>query len=245
MSVRFLRSDRPLVIGHRGTRGNVAENTMSAFAAGAAAGADGVELDVRLAKTGEVVVLHDADLTRVTNGADTRRAEDLSARELSKVDLGGEGVPLLASVLAFARERGLLVNVEMKRDVPDRMALVAAAARLLSTWDPNGHVIVSSFDPLMLAAFGAIASGVPRALLVHRSSYHDLMSVAPRLCGAAGVHAEHVIIDAARLRLWASRAFVFAWTVNSGNEARALADLGVRGLITDDPARVLAALQSS
>jgi glycerophosphoryl diester phosphodiesterase len=220
----------------------VVENTMSAFVAAAAAGADGVELDVRLARTGEIVVLHDVDLARVTDGRDPRKAEDLSAVELGRVDLAGEGVPLLATVLDFARERGLLVNVEMKRDVPDRKALVARIARLLSTWDPDANIVVSSFDPVMLAAIGALVPRVPRALLVHRSSYHDVMSRAPALVGAVGVHAEHVLVDAARMRTWASRAFVCSWTVNSGNDALALAALGVHGIITDDPARILSAL---
>lgn len=236
----FLRSDRPLVIGHRGVRVGEVENTMRAFAAAADAGADGIELDVRLARSGEVVVLHDEDLSRVTEGADERRAADLSAAELSRVDLRGEGVPLLADVLSFARDRSLLVNVEMKRDVPDRTAVVLATAKLVASWD--GHLIVSSFDPLMIAALGALAPRVPTALLIHRSSYHEVMTRVPPLLRVDGVHAEHVLLDAARMRAWRPRRFVCAWTVNSANEARALAQLGVGGIITDDPRRVLAAL---
>lgn len=214
---------------------------MRAFALAADAGADGIELDVRLSKSGDVVVLHDEDLARVTHGRDERRCADLDTRELARVDLEGEGVPLLVDVLAFARERALLVNVEMKRDVPDRTAVVTRTARIVASWDMSSPIVVSSFDPIMLAAFGAIVPRVPRALLVHRSSYHDAMARAPAIVGAEAVHAEHVIIDEARMRLWRARSYVCAWTVNSANEARSLAALGVRGIITDDPRRILAA----
>lgn len=236
----WLRADRPLVIGHRGVRVGAIENTMRAFRAAADAGADGIELDVRLARTGEVVVLHDEDLVRVTRDADPRFARDLSAKELGRVDLDGEGVPLLVDVLAFARERGMFVNVEMKRDVPSRTELVAATARLLHRW--AAPVVVSSFDPVMLAAFAAMVPHVATALLVHRSSYHDLMARMPPVVRATGVHPEHVLVDERRMRAWARRAFVCTWTVNSGNEARRLRRLGVSGIITDDPRRILEAL---
>ena len=65
-------SSRPLVFAHRGGRALAPENTMPAFDAGLAAGADGLELDVQLSSDGEVVVCHDPTLDRTTdaNGPD-------------------------------------------------------------------------------------------------------------------------------------------------------------------------------
>src|SRR5262245_56208956 len=102
------------IIGHRGVRGTVAENTMSAFAAAANQGADAVELDVRVCASGELVVAHDPSLARVTGGRDERAIASLPHQELCKVDVGGgERPPLLREVLAFARDRRLGVNIEM------------------------------------------------------------------------------------------------------------------------------------
>lgn len=236
-----LRSDRPLVIAHRGARSLAPENTLLAFAKAADVRADALELDVRLARSGEVVVLHDPELTRVTGGTDTRLAHDLTAKELAQVDVGErEAVPLLRDVLALAAERGLAVNVEMKRDVPDRSALVEAVAPMVK--HAEVPIVVSSFDPVMMAWLGVIAPKVTRALLVHQSSYHELMAFAPPLIRTSGVHAEKVLLDEGRMRFWSGRDFVCAWTVNSANESRRLARLGVRGIITDDPAYVLRAL---
>ncbi|WP_437669705.1 glycerophosphodiester phosphodiesterase [Sorangium sp. So ce131] len=235
----------PLIFGHRGVRGEDAppENTLASFEEAAAQGADAIELDVRVCGSGEVVALHDPDLARVTRGADTRAAASLSWDELRRVDLGGERVPQLAEVLAFARARRLAVNVEMKRDVPDRAAVVLATARLLRAWDPRHAVLVSSFDPVMLASFKVMAPGVPRALLVHRSRYHDAaVRLTPALAPFAA-HIERTIASPERIALLKRQGRVVnVWTVNDPREARDLAALGVDGLITDAPRRIRDAL---
>ncbi|WP_437643928.1 glycerophosphodiester phosphodiesterase [Sorangium sp. So ce362] len=238
-------SRAPLLFGHRGVRGEGAppENTLAAFAEAAAQGADGIELDVRVCGSGELVALHDPDLARVTQGADPRAAAALRWDELRQVDLGGDRVPLLSEVLAFARGRRLAVNVEMKRDVPDRAAVALATARLLRAWDPRHPVLVSSFDPVMLASFRVMAPAVPRALLVHRSRYHDAaVRLAPAL-GVLAAHIERTIASPERIALLKRQGRVInVWTVNDPGEARDLAALGVDGLITDAPRRIRDAL---
>lgn len=235
----------PLLFGHRGVRGDGAppENTLAAFEEAAAQGAEAIELDVRVCGSGEVVVVHDADLTRATGGVDPRAVAALRWDELRQVDLGGERVPQLAEVLALARARRLAVNVEMKRDVPDRAAVARATARLLHAWDPRHAVLVSSFDPVMLASLAVLAPRVPRALLVHRSRYHDAaVHLAPAL-GALAVHLERTIASPERIALLKRRGRVInVWTVNDPSEARDLAALGVDGLITDVPRRIRDAL---
>src|SRR2546423_4915557 len=122
----------PLVFGHRGVRGEAPENTMTAFELAASGGAAGVELDVRLCRSGEVVVCHDPSLERMTGGRDSRNVADLTLAELQRIDVGnGERVPPLEQVLGWARARPILVNVELKRDVPNRVRLVRETARLL------------------------------------------------------------------------------------------------------------------
>ncbi|AKT38952.1 glycerophosphodiester phosphodiesterase [Chondromyces crocatus] len=239
----------PRLLGHRGVRsvdGSEAppENTLPAFEEAARQGADGIELDVRLCRSGEIVVLHDPDLGRSTRGEDPRHASDLPWAELRQVDLGGGArVPLLSEVLSFARSRSLPVNVEVKRDVPDRMALVRATARLLRSWDPRHALLLSSFDPPMLAALGLLLPYIPRALLVARDHHHEgVLRVAPVL-GVMAVHLERTLSTPDRLRALQRRGFlVNIWTVNHVDEARDLASLGVDGLITDRPGCLRAAI---
>ncbi len=242
------RATRPLVIGHRGVRRpGLVENTLPAFAAAVSEGADAVELDVMTCASGELVVLHDPTLERVTEGGDKRAVADLTLDEIRKVELlheGGRGrVPTLAEVLAFARERRLPVNVELKRDAPNRAAIVRAAARLLGGWDPAHAVLVSCFDPFMLAGLAALAPRIPRALLVHRTSWHLIHAGTAFPLRAGAIHLARTLTRPDLVRGIRAQGFAInVWTVNDGAEARDLAALGVDGIITDTPGEVRAAL---
>lgn len=228
----------PLIYGHRGVRGQAPENTMAAFALAAEQGADGVELDVRLSASGDVIVLHDPTLSRVTSGKDDRLVANLSSAELSRVDVGdGERPPQLAEVLSFLRARRLRINIEMKRDLPHRMALARATARIVrGVPDAERYVLVSSFDPAMLALFGVLLPSIPRAF-VFEAKTRWLRSGWPALpIRAIAAHPERTLASPEALRAWRSRGLIVnAWTVNCPNEARDLAKLGVDGLITDVP----------
>jgi len=233
----------PLVFGHRGVRGAAPENTLEAFELAAREGAHGIELDVRVDRDGEVIVLHDATFERVTGGADLRAAADLPYAEIRRIDVGGgQAAPRLIDVLALARARRLRVNVEMKRDVPDRTAVVRATARLLAAYDPRVPVLVSSFDPAMLATFGVLAPRLPRALLLNRTWYSPAgLRLARPLGGAA--HIERTIAGPQAVRLLEGGGLVVnVWTVNDVREAQDLAALGVDGIITDVPGEIRAAL---
>jgi len=229
----------PFVFGHRGVRGEAPENTMAAFEVAAASGADGVELDVRLCRSGELVVCHDEDLSRLTRGRDTRKVAELDRAELASVYVGdGQPIPLLTEVLTFAESRGLRVNIEMKRDVPDRRAVVRETARLLEQ-GPLPPIIVSSFDPWMLAY---LSWRLPSVLLGYLFASEQTLTRSGWLAKAlhvAAVHPERTEIDQKRVRAWQKRGrLINVWTVNEAAEARALSAMGVDAIITDVPRRI-------
>jgi glycerophosphoryl diester phosphodiesterase len=243
----------PLVLGHRGARHAAPENTHAAFELARLEGARGVELDVRLAKTGEILVLHDVTLTRVTGGRDSRALEQLSLEEALRADVGrGERVPLLADVLDWAKQHELLVNVEVKSDVKRRRDLVGGVIRLLSrhAWAAEG-VLLSSFDPRFVWGLARALPRVPSAFLFHtkspiaRAAALVGATTFSRL-GARAVHPEHVLITAQTMQAWRSRqALVGTWTVNDEQRARELSALGVDYIVSDRPGAILAALHAA
>ncbi len=235
------RGDRPAIVGHRGARGAAAENTLEAFEEARRQGADAVELDVRPCRGGELVVFHDPDLWRVAG--DRRGVHEVSLGELRA--LAKADVPTLQDALAAIRAASLGVNVEIKRDVPDRKALVDGVARVLSRWDRRHDVVVSSFDPWMLGAHRAICPHRPHAALVHRSAYEELAFVAARLVRAQGVHLHATLIRADVVPRITTRAFVAAWTINDVVVARRAFELGADALITDEPGRMRACFGAS
>lgn len=107
---------RPVVWAHRGASCDAPENTLAAFRAGLAAGADGVELDVHLTADGHVVVMHDANVARTTDGRGAISALTLEA--LRALDAGGgERVPTLVEVLELVmqwpgKDRRLLIELK-------------------------------------------------------------------------------------------------------------------------------------
>ncbi len=223
------------------------ENTLEAFDQARAQGARAIELDVRTCAGGDAIVYHDATLDRMTGSRDTRRVSDVRWEELRRVSLvGGGSVPRLSDVLAWARAAGIGVNVEMKHDVPYRPKL--ARTTIAAIRESGADVLLSSFDPLLLALVAGLAPAVPRALLTHESQgfWADTLqeTVRPSLVQALHVERAQARPDAlVRYRRRGLR--MGAWTVNDLDEARALAELGVSSIITDRPGDVLRALGSS
>jgi glycerophosphoryl diester phosphodiesterase len=213
-----------LVVGHRGGRGEgwPAENTLAAFDQARAQGARAIELDVRPCGTGEIVVHHDPT------------AEP-------RASLAARGVPLLADVLDWASAHGVAVNVEMKHDVPDRRVLLHRVARVLR--HSRADVLLSSFDPVLLAGAALAIRGIPRALLTSRD---QRPSVPARVASRPYVQAVHLertqTAPAAVARFLARGLRVGVWTVNDPREAGDLVALGVQTLVTDAPGALLAAL---
>ena len=241
---------RPLVLGHRGARHAAPENTHAAFELSRAEGAAGVELDVRLVRSGQIVVLHDPTLGRVTGNADRRAVEQLTWAETQSADLGnGERVPLLSDVLDWAAAHQQLVNVEVKSDVRRRRDLLRGVIALLERHPYAAHgVLLSSFDPRFIWRLSRALPQIPSAFLFHTKSP---IARAAALVGAAtftrlgarAVHPEHVLVTEQRMAAWRSKnALVGVWTVNDGARARWLSSLGVDYIVSDVPGAILRAL---
>ena len=99
-------------IAHRGASAYEPENTLRAFARAIEMGATMLELDVHLSRDGHLVVIHDPDLSRTTDGSGS--AGDMSLAEIQRLDAGlGEHVPTLAEVIELVRGRAQLY-IEMK-----------------------------------------------------------------------------------------------------------------------------------
>jgi glycerophosphoryl diester phosphodiesterase len=240
---------RPLVLGHRGASAEAPENTIAAFRLALEQGADGVELDVRRCRTGEVVVVHDADTARVA-GAPLRIATS-SLAELRALDVGalagarfrGERIPRLEEVLEAVP--GAIVNVELKseRGRAD-LSLAAAAARAIAAARAESRVVVSSFDYRLVVAFRLAAPAVPVGLLFDAEDPGRLWTwLGVRLLRPAAVHPDRRLVTPERVRAWTARGLgVNVWTVDDADEARRLADLGVTALITNAPRKIRAAL---
>ena len=250
----------PVVMGHRGARGLAPENTMAAFDRALALGVP-FELDTMLCASGELVVIHDWDLDRLA-GVPGRVAE-IPWSELSQLDVGshysanhaGEPIPLLADVLRRASPE-ILVNIEVKADRDTDNGLVAdTLVGLLDELDLRERVIVTSFSPLLLEAVRLRDASILRGQIYRGfSAYKDNSFVEKlalsRLWLNNKAQPDLLMMDHQRarpryVRRMKRRGYrVFTWTVNEPERAAELFSMGVDGVITDYPDRMLALVEN-
>lgn len=255
--VGFHPSVRPIVLGHRGASYDQPENTVRAFREAIRQGADGVELDVMLCGSGEVVVVHDDTLARVAGGApgSDQPVRQTPLGELRRFDVGqGERVPTLDEVFA-ALGPDVLVNVELKSEtlmhawdylrlpIDDGLAravtdVLARAGRLRS----DGKTLISSFDPFQLLRFASCSQKQVPLGFLFESGQSTLVKSLYRLplWKLSAVHPEAKLIDGPLLREYRRRGLrVNTWTVDDPAEVEALAAHGVSAIITNRPLRVM------
>jgi glycerophosphoryl diester phosphodiesterase len=229
--------NRLLCIGHRGACGYEPENTLRSFRRALEFGVDGIEFDVQLAG-GQLVVLHDSRVDRTTNGRGYLRRKSFA--QVRVLDAGkGEQIPTLQEVCDLVDRRAFL-NIELKGKRTARpVAEMLAELVEQKGWSPQ-QLVVSSFHRAELKEFRAIARpDLPLGLLLNRPT--PLWRRAAHLLGATSVHppsrfvTRHFVDEAHRLGLK-----VFVYTVNTPAAIQKMRGLGVDGVFTDFPDRVLA-----
>ncbi|MCY0956562.1 glycerophosphodiester phosphodiesterase [Streptomyces sp. H27-H5] len=217
-----------LTIGHRGVMGVEPENTLRSFARAQRSGMDAIALDVRLSKDGVLVVLHDEEVDRTTDGAGP--VAELTLAELRALDAGqGERVPVLDEV-ADAVEVPLQVCVQDP-------ATAEALARWILRRDLTSRVEVASYHDAVLAEVARLVPGVRGCLYAEAHEAHR--GVVEGRAPAAG--AETVALDIHRLNLEIVEALhaaglrVTGRTVNTLEHLRLARALQLDGVITDFP----------
>lgn len=236
--------ERPLILGHRGASAVAPQNTLAAFRKAAEVGADGVELDVHLSADGVPVVIHDARVDATTDGVG--RVAEMPLAQLRALDasgglleFAGEPIPTLEEVLAEVGQR-LLINIELKSDDATGH-LEAAVADVVRRLDLSRRVWFSSFKPYSLFRIRQQIPEVPCGLLYGAGSF--LLGVLKPLTPYEALHPAAPFVTRSGVHRAHQRGLrVFAWTVDDSVKAQFLADVGVDGLITNDPAALLRTL---
>ncbi len=229
---------RPAVYAHRGASVAQRENTVAAFEAAVAMGADGVELDVRRTADGALAVHHDAHL------ADGRLLFEVRA-----ADLPSE-VPSLAEALAACGD--LVVNVEVKnwpRDPDHDPTSQVAEAVAAIVGDMGRRALVSSFNLADVDRVRAVDPSIPTGLLAAFAPDADTAGRfvdRARRRGHGAVHPHHGAVTPHLVDLaHAAGLQVNTWTVDEPERILALAALGVDGIVTNVPDVALATLSGA
>jgi glycerophosphoryl diester phosphodiesterase len=253
-SERLLSEDRVLVIAHRGYSMLAPENTLPAFRFAMIAGADLVELDYHHSKDGIPIVIHDETADRTTDAAKRWeekqvRVSSRNASELQTLDAGawfspapfsGVGLPLLSEALDVI-QRGSVTLIERKAG--DAATCVA----LLRERNLVNHVVVQSFDWGFLKDFHKLEPRQILGALGPPGSYEGKkLSDEEKVLNSNWIHG--VRQTGARVLVWNQQVTresvlqaqqnglkVWVYTINEPATATRLLDLGIDGIITDNP----------
>jgi len=250
---------KPLIIAHRGASALAPENTLAAFARAIEDGAEGIEFDVRLAKDGVPVVIHDADLQRLANKKGS--VSSYTSRELQTFDVGSwfnvqypqkadeqfsrETVPTFVQALKFLEYYEGLIYVEIKCEKAETEALVRAICENIEKTNLLAQIVLKSFnlDALVKAhkfipEARTAALFSPKILTVIRKRRHILQKA--EQCGASEISLHYSLatkrlIKRAQIKGLAS----VVWTIDEPLWIKRAIDLGIGAIITNNPANLL------
>ncbi len=225
--------DSLLIIAHRGASGYEPENTLRSFARAIELGADMIELDVQLCRTGELVVIHDDTVDRTTNGHGW--VAELSLEELRQLDAGlGERIPTLAEVFDLV-DRRVPINVELKSPGVAKPVSKLIATYRTKGWDAD-RFMVSSFDHPELLRFHKLQPNI-RIGALYETIPSDYFTTLDAL-GAWSINVSLKAVNRALVEAVHQRGLkIFVYTVNEASDIKNMSALGVDGIFTNFPDR--------
>ena len=242
----------PYIFAHRGCSKAAPENTLAAFEEALNQKIPGVEFDIHLCKSGELVVTHDDNLKRVT-GFDGL-VEDQSYVEMKKLDAGswmdsrftGEKLPLLEDVFDLLGDK-VYYDIEIKSRATKDVGLEKKLAALIAKRGLEERCIVSSFNPFPIKFFKKSAPNIPTAIIYCNDDelpFYLRHGEGKWIASADILKPDHKKINKASMFLnhTVGRRPVLPWTIDDPEMAVKLIKLGVQGIISNDPATIIEAL---
>ena len=232
--------ENTLVWAHRGASGYAPENTLEAFQKAIDLKADGIELDVQMTKDGQLVIIHDETVDRVSDGSGW--VKDFTYDEIKKLNVnktfpqyGRVQIPTLEEVYQIVKDTNLQINVELKNGIVFYDKLEERVLELTKKMGLQERVIYSSFNHYSVMKLKKLNPSVQAGFL-YEDGYLDM----PEYASRHGVEALHpalynlqypnFIQDCKRRGIK-----VRVWTVNEREDMKMICDHGLNAMITNYP----------
>lgn len=216
------------IIAHRGARLEEPENTRRAIRRAFECGADAVEVDLRMSRDHHLVVIHDATLERTTNGSGKVCEQTLS--HLRRLDAGkGEQIPVLSEVLLLAKELGIELVIELKEE-----GMEERVAREVKEAEMERGVIISSFYHQSLLTIREHAPELRTGIILSSLPIHPVQLALD--ARATIIFQKYPRLNRAYVAEASSKGIeIYPWTINSREDLEIVRELGVKGIVTDNP----------
>ena len=232
------------IFAHRGASAYAPENTVEAFALAMEQGADGIELDVQMTKDGQVVVIHDETIDRVSDG--TGAVRDYTLEELKKFHFSNHMenyenavIPTLKEVLDLIKSSNMLLNIELKTGIYWYPNLEEKTMELVKEAGMEDRVIYSSFNHYSIKKILEMNPHAECAFL-----YSDVILNVDKYAKNAGVCGLHPAVDHLKMAEFLkeyqeSGLKVRVWTVNKKEDMEKFIKADLEAVITNYPDKAL------
>jgi glycerophosphoryl diester phosphodiesterase len=224
-----------LNIGHRGAKGHIAENTIASIRKAIELGADGIEIDVFLCKSGEIVLFHDKTLEKLTNGYGN--IEDKNLEELRKLKVlnSSYSIPTLEEVLKSI-DKDVFLNIELKGRNTAQGSLDLIRKYIRKNKIELNNILFSSFNWEELKDLRSLSDKVQLALITEED---PLLAIDFAIqLNAVAINPNYKDLNKKNISKINEKGLkIYTWTVNSKIQIDRLKALNVNGIITDYPDR--------
>jgi len=226
-----------LRIGHRGSKGYVAENTLESINHAISLGVDGIEIDIFKCLSGELVLSHENNLKRLTGKSG--QLEKLTLDDLKEfLVVGKYKIPTLKDVL-MRIDKPLFLNIELKG-----LDTAKATSKIISGFSKSvslslKNFIVSSFYWNELEQFRLMDKNTPVGVLVSKSMSINKAIEFGKKINAQAIHPNFKLLDEKTVLKIKNNGFkIYTWTVNNKDDIHYMKKLKVDGIISDYPDRI-------
>lgn len=230
----------PLIIAHRGDLSRAPENTLTAFRSALAAGADGIELDVRLTRDDQLIVFHDRCLDRTSDGRGP--VDRTTLAEIRSLDVGawfdpafkGETAPTLDEVFELL-PNDYLVNVEMKVIISGMKLIAHRVAETINRHQRWGSTLVASFNPVALCHLRRLEPRIFRGYIWSKRHPYPIRArwLSPLVQAQWYDPANDTYTPEAHRNLQGRGRRVLAWDLDFGCNMEAMAAARLDAVVTD------------
>jgi glycerophosphoryl diester phosphodiesterase len=215
-----------LRIGHRGARAYEPENTLRSFRKALEIGVDAIELDVRRTRDNHLVVIHDADVKRTTNGKGL--VADLTLKEIKELSTEkGEKIPTLEEALELLDGK-VKILIELKEQGLEEKVLSTIHSKNVLK-----NVIIASFLEPALAKTRELDKQIETGLIY--AKHPNPIKAALELKANYLISLYRLTHTANVQKAHENALKVIVWTINAAEEAAEYAKKGVDGIATDKP----------
>jgi glycerophosphoryl diester phosphodiesterase len=215
-----------MLIGHRGSAKY--ENTLKGFIDAVEKGAEGIEFDVRASKEGELVVIHDSTIGRVSKSSGFVREHTI--KELKKVEMktSDEKIPALSEVISTIKNLGIIMFIELKEKGLEERTLNlvhmehAAENSVIISFDKNVVEKIKKLDPSIKTGF------------IHISPFNSI-KIAKRINADYLISCARFVSSSFVKDAHSSYLKVVVWTVDTIKGMKKMEKMDVDGIMSDIP----------